>query len=199
VSSWSGAIPSAANNKRTLPPLDFAPTKRPKFHEVAQRSDHGPQSAFYQDDTQYWALVEAQEQSNNILPYYELERSLSTELSWSNRHPVEVAEIGAVSIHRAAVWEHHPAENVIPNDYRVERADLFQERAQPVLQDHVNWSSPSPCIVSSTSQTSSCHQDQVNCEEGLGDDRFEGEEGFSEKVCYGMVSPANQQTSKGSH
>jgi hypothetical protein len=30
-------------------------------------------------------------------------------------------------------------------------------------------------------------------------DRFEGEEGFSEKVWYGMVSPANQQTSKGSH
>ena len=187
MSSWSDAILSAANNKRTLPPLDFAPAKRPKFHEAAQRSHHGPQSAFYQDDTQYWALVEAQEQSNNILPFYELERPLSTELSWSNRHLVEVAEISAVSIHRAAVWEHHPAENAIQNDYRVERADLFQERAQPVLQDHV-WSSPFPCVVSSTSQTSSCHQDQVNCEEG-----------FSEKVCYGMVSPANQQTSKGSH
>lgn len=199
MSSWSDAILSAANNKRTLHPLDFAPAKRPKFHEVAQRSHHGPQSAFYQDDTQYWALVEAQGQSNNILPYYELERPLSTELSSSNRHPVGVAEIGAVSIHRAAVWEHHPAENVIQNDCRVERVDLLQERAQPALQGHVNWSGPSLCIVSSTSQTSSCHQDQVNCEEGLGDDRFEGEEGCSEKVCYGMVSPANQQTSKGSH
>jgi hypothetical protein len=199
VSSWSDAILSAANNKRTLSSLDFAHAKRPKFHELAQRCHHCLQSAFYQDDTQNWTLVEAQGQSNDILPCYELERPLSTELSWANRHPVGVAEIGAVSIHRAAVWEHHPAENVIQNDCRVERVDLLQERVQPALQDHVNWSSPSPYIVSSTSQTSSCHQDQVNCEEGLGDDRFEDEEGFSEKVCYGMVSPTNQQTSKGSY
>jgi hypothetical protein len=199
VSSWSDAILSAANNKRTLPPLDFTPAKRPKFHEVAQRSHPGLQSAFHEDDTQCLSLVGTQEQSNNILPYYELERPLSIESRWSNRHPVEVAEIGAVSSHRAAFWDHDPAEYVIQNDHCVKRVDLFQERAQPVLQDHVNWSSPSPCIVSSTRQTSSCHEDQVNCEEGLGDDTFEGEEGLSEKVCYGMVSPANQQTSKGSH
>jgi hypothetical protein len=52
-----------------------------QFHEVAQLPDHGLQSALYRDDTEDSELLEAQEQSNNIVPCYELEMPLLTQLS----------------------------------------------------------------------------------------------------------------------
>jgi hypothetical protein len=170
-----------------LPPLDFPPAKRPKF---LQLSDQDPQPAFDRDDPRYRTALVAQEKSNKKLLSYEPETYSSTQLSWSSRHSGEEAEIGTSSIHREVFWEQRTPTSIIQNDCRIERTEPFQETAPPVLQDYVNGSSPVPYAVSITSRTSYRSQDQGNCQEMLGDSSCEGEEGVSEVVCYGMVSPS---------